>query len=419
MNFHLGSERGGTAQKSMDAKRFSLVYIIGTYPSLTTTFIDREVNEMRRQGVSVRVISIRQPHTILSAEQEQLQGITNYLIPVSWSGFILAHMRFAFRKPAAYFGTLSKLFTSPHPDFAARLKTILHFAEGVYAAEVISKQPCDHIHAHFADRASTVALVAGKLLDVPYSLTAHANDIYIKPVLLPLKLLRAKFVSTCTAYNWEHLAQQVHLNGNLHCIHHGLDLESYNPVSNSSDIPQIMAVGQLKEKKGFQYLLDACAVLKSKGYSFHCQIIGEGPLHSTLERQIHDLGLEAHVTLRGALPHEAVIHEYQRSTLFVLPCVMGSNGDRDGIPNVILEAMAMHLPVISTRHSGIPEVVADGVNGLLVPTADVPSLASAIARLLDDPTLRSQMGLRGRQTVAEQFDVSRNTTRLLEKMIAL
>jgi glycosyltransferase involved in cell wall biosynthesis len=400
-------------------KNFSLVYIIGTYPGLTTTFIDREIRALRRQGVQVRVISIRKPHTILSFNQDELRKITSYLIPVSWLKFAATHLRFAFQKPKTYFGTLLELARNPHPGIAARLKTVLHFAEGVYAAGLISEYPCDHIHAHFVDRASTAALVAGRLLKISYSVTAHANDIYINPILLPLKLSQASFVATCTDFNRQHLQEIVHLNGKLHCLYHGLDLENYPPSADHSMeiIPTIISVGQLKEKKGFQYLLQACMILKSKDYMFNCQIIGEGNLRQELERQIHELSLENLVTLRGALPHESVIQEYQHSTLFVLPCITGSDGDRDGIPNVILEAMAMQLPVISTHHSGIPEVIKSGVNGLLVPPADVQSLADAIAQLLDNPSLRTQLGRRGRQTVTEQFNAMHNTGRLLEEMV--
>lgn len=399
-------------------KNFSLVYIIGTYPGLTTTFIDREIRALRLKGVHVRIISIRTPHTIISRAQEQLQEITSYLLPASWGHFIIGHLRFSMQKPAIYFGTLFELWTNPHPDLALRLKTVLHFAEGVYAAERIRKGKCDHIHAHFIDRASSVALVAGRLLNVPYSVTAHANDIYVKPVLLDLKLTQASFVTTCTDYNRRHLEREFNLNDKLHCLYHGLELKTYQPGTRiTTEIPMITAIGQLKEKKGFRYLLEACQILKNKGYDFHCQIIGEGPLRSTLEQQIRDLSLESSITLCGALPHESVIGELKSSTMFVLPCVTGSDGDRDGIPNVILEAMAMQLPVVSTQHSGIPEVVQDSHNGLLVPPADAPALADAIARLLNDSSLCSVLGLRGRQTVAEQFDARRNAKRLLELMV--
>ena len=400
-------------------KNFNLIYIIGTYPGLTTTFIDREIQALCQLGVQVRVISIRKPHTILSPDQDELRKITSYLIPIAWLDFFTAHLRFAIQKPAIYFGALLELVKNPHPYFMARLKTILHFAEGVYAAGLISGQPCNHIHAHFADRASIVALTASRLLNIPYSLTAHANDIYIDPILLPLKLSQARFVATCTDYNRQHLQAIVHLNGKLHCLYHGLDLEAYlPPVPHSMElIPMITSVGQLKEKKGFKYLLHACQILKSKGYIFNCQIIGEGNLRQELERQIRELSLENLVTLRGALPHESVIEQYRQSTLFVLPCITGSDGDRDGIPNVILEAMAMQLPVVSTHHSGIPEVIRSGINGLLVPPADAQSLADAIANLIDEPSLRTELGKRGWQTVTEQFNAMRNTTRLLGEMV--
>jgi len=397
--------------------KFSLVYIIGTYPGLTTTFIDRELRAFRAKGVDVRVISVHKRHIKLSQDQEQLQSITSYLLPVSWSRFIMGNLRFVITQPAAYFGTLLKLLTSPHPGFAARFKTLLHFAEGVYAAEQIRERKCDHIHAHFVDRASTMALVASRLLKVPYSVTAHANDIYVKPVLLELKLSQASFVTTCTGYNRQHLEREYKLNGKLHCFYHGLELDAYHPGAPvTTGTLLITSVGQLKEKKGFSYLLEACRILKDKGYDFHCQIIGEGPLRAMLEQKIQDFCLEKHVTLRGAIPHESVIEALKSSTMFVLPCVTASDGDRDGIPNVILEAMAMQLPVVSTDHSGIPEVVSDGENGLLVPAGQADPLAQAMAKLLDDPALCHQMGERGRQVVREKFDAMTNAEQLLKQI---
>jgi glycosyltransferase involved in cell wall biosynthesis len=264
-----------------------------------------------------------------------------------------------------------------------------------------------------------VALVAGRLLNKPYSVTAHANDIYINPILLPLKLSRASFIATCTEYNRQHLQKVIHLNGKLHCLYHGLDLESYPPsASHAMDIiPTITSVGQLKEKKGFQYLLQACQILKSKDYIFNCQIIGDGALRPELERLIREFSLQDTVILRGALPHESVIQEYQRSTLFVLPCITGSDRDRDGLPNVILEAMAMQLPVISTQHSGIPEVIRNGFNGLLVPPEDADILACAIATLIDNPFMRTQLGESGRKTVMERFNSMQNARLLLNEMI--
>ncbi|MCI0422313.1 MAG: glycosyltransferase, partial [Acidobacteria bacterium] len=240
------------------------------------------------------------------------------------------------------------------------------------------------------------------------------------PVLLPEKLSGAKFVATCTGYNEAHLSRlgEGNFDRRLKRIYHGLDVERYRPGPCAPPgKPVLMAVGQLKEKKGFAYLIEACRLLKDRGYDLECQIVGEGPLREGLQAQIRRLSLEGMVILRGALPHPEVIDTYKRSTIFVLPCVIGANGDQDGIPNVILEAMAMQLPVVSTRHSGIPEVVEDGVNGLLVPPADEVALAEALADLLDDPDSRQQFGHKGRQKVIEHFDVEQNVKRLLAEFI--
>ena len=175
----------------------------------------------------------------------------------------------------------------------------------------------------------------------------------------------------------------------------------------------VLAVGQLREKKGFGFLLKACQRLVEQGYELKCDIVGEGPLRQSLEAEIRQLSLEDTVTLCGALPHQEVIAKYRQAMMFVLPAVMGADGDRDGIPNVILEAMAMELPVVSTRLSGIPEVVEDGINGLLVPPADERALAEALIRLLDNPDEGWRMGRKGRETVIENFDLEQNVKRLL------
>lgn len=413
-----------------------LAYIIGTYPLLTTTFIDREIRLLRDLGTQLDVLSIRRPHGPLSAEQEALQQAVIYLLPVAWLAFFWSHLRFAVLKAPAYWGTLFYLLSRPHPSLRTRLKTFLHFCEGVYAAHLLGANSYSQLHAHFIDRAATVALVAGRLLNIPYSVTAHATDIYVDPVLLPEKLQEAKFIATCTGYNEQHLSQLGVgiFNHKLSCIYHGLDVGNYqcNPAGNGHStnghstnghsmgrepIPEnktlLLAVGQLKEKKGFHFLLEACRLLVDRGYRLACHIVGEGPQRGALEAQIARLELGDVVTLCGALPHTAVIDKYEQAALFVLPAIVDAEGGRDGIPNVILEAMAVGLPVVSTRHSGIPEAVAENVTGLLVPPADTEALAAALARLLDAPEARHQMGENGRQRVREKFDLERNVKRLL------
>ena len=423
----------------MNGKSPALTYIIGAYPSLTMTFIDREITTLRRMGVPLRILSIRQPWTQLSAQQERLREGVTYLLPINWLALLGSHIFFPLRKPGRFFGTLRYLLTRPHPSLKARVMTLLHFGEGVYAAYLLRQNPVEHLHAHFIDRAATVALVASRLLDIPYSVTAHATDIYVNPVLLREKLASAKFVSTCTAYNRSYLSQfgKDLFNHKLLCIYHGLELERYVkeerakpgmsviPITGSSmrsiseqhaepGWPVILSVGQLRERKGLNFLIEACRNLRDRGIQFECRIVGEGPLRPALEAQIKQLDLVEVVKLYGALPHEAVIEQYEQATIFALPAIQGADGDRDGIPNVILEALAMELPVVSTQHSGVPEVVENGVNGLLVPPEDAQALANALEQLIHSPDTCQQFGKIGRQIVAERFDPEKNTRRLLE-----
>lgn len=410
------NQHNRTARRS--GKR--IAYLIGTFPLLTTTFIDREILEAQRRGVDPVLIAIRRPTPFqMSAEVEQLAEKTTYLLPVHWFKFLVDNLYFGLTRPGRYFGTFFYLLSRPYHSLQGRLKTLLHFGEGVQAAGLLRPAGVAHIHAHFADRAAVIALVAARLLNITYSLTAHANDIYVSPVLLPEKVTNAKFVTTCTGYNKVHLEQVTGCAVEL--IYHGLDLTSLPAPAarlRSDQPPLILSVGQLKEKKGFAYLINACRLLHSQGYHFRCEIIGEGPDRAKLEQLINQLGLSKMVTLCGALPNVEVMSRYRQATIFALPCIIASTADRDGIPNVLLEAMANGLPVVSTQLSGIPEVIEDGVTGLLVRSEDENSLAKAMARLLDEPQLREKLAQQARQRIEERFDIRTNIGRLIELLEA-
>lgn len=400
----------------MTSKR-RIAYVVGAYPLLTTTFIDREIDVLRRLGIAVDVVALRRPHGSLSPDQQRLVDDVRYVLPVSAGHLARSHLAFMLGRPVTFWRTLVHLLTRPHPDLHSRLRTVLHFGEGVHVAHLLRPGRHDHIHAHFVDRAATVALVAGRLLGLPFSATAHANDIYVAPVLLPEKLSEARFVVTCTQYNARHLRSVADgTDVDIVSIHHGLDLTRYEPNGAAPPHrPLILGVGQLKEKKGFAHLIDACAILRDRGYDFTCRIVGEGRDRSALESRIRDRGLSDVVELTGALDHPGVVAQYRAATVFTLPCVTGADGDRDGIPNVILEAMAMERPVVSTRHSGIPEAVADGVTGVLVEPGDPRALADALGRLLDDAQLGDEMGRRGRERVAQMFDIETNVRMLVTR----
>jgi glycosyltransferase involved in cell wall biosynthesis len=399
-----------------------LTYVIGTYPRLTTTFIDREIQLLRRLGIPLQVVSIRRPDGLLSAEQKILQSDVYYVLPASTRAVLWSHLRCMISRPLTYLGTFLHLVSRRHPTFAMRQRTILHFGLGVHIARVLRDRfPTDHIHAHFVDRAALVALIAGRLLGKPFSATAHANDIYVDPALLPEKITEAKFIAAISRYGESHLRATVGDGSlpSLKCIYNGIEVRRYRPQERSRQEPRrLLSVGQLQEKKGLRYLIEACAHLRDKGSEFKCDIVGEGPLGRAFEEIIDRLALRDRVSLLGALPHDVVMDMYTQATIFVLPCVIGPDGARDGIPTVILEAMAMGLPVVSTDLSGIPEAVVHGTTGLLVEPEDPKALADALGQLLDDEELRRRMGLEGRRRVVETFDSEINVRKLLQEFMS-
>ena len=399
-----------------------IAYIMGQYPYLTTTFIDREILEVERNGINLVLISIRRPDFFeMREEVKRLAQKTHYILPVTWHTFLMYNLYLMITKAKDYFSTLFYLLTRPHDNLKLRAKTMLHFAEGIRAAEILRNEGVDHIHAHFADRAAIVALVASRILKIPYSLTAHANDIYVSPVMLSEKIKNAKFTATCTAYNKDYLERKI--GHPVELIYHGIELTDKHTGSrmkkNESHVPHILSVGQLNEKKGFAYLLEACGILKSQGRNIRCEIIGEGPQKEDLTLLINKLALGKTVNLCGALSNDDAMARYAQADIFVLPCVVARDLGRDGIPNVIIEAMANRLPVISTRLSGIPEVIEHNVNGLLVPPNNSEALAAAIAKLLDKYPLCAQMGEMGRLKVEQHFDIRKNTNLFIQLLIGI
>ena len=222
----------GTGGTSDRGPRLCLSYVLGTYPVPTTTFIDREILQLRRMGVDVRPVSIRRPERELSPQQRAIQRQVLYVLPASPGARAWSHLSFLVSRPRIYVRTLGELVARPHPDLRSRMRTVAHFGLGVHIARLIRDRcPTDHIHAHFVDRAALVALVAGRLLDRPFSATAHASDIYVSPVLLAEKMAGAKFIATCTRYNESHLLALPGTGSRrtVRCIYHGLDLREFHP----------------------------------------------------------------------------------------------------------------------------------------------------------------------------------------------
>jgi glycosyltransferase involved in cell wall biosynthesis len=376
---------------------------------------------LQSKGLRVHTFATWQtPVEQVSGEAKDLIEQTFYIFPTRWFAFLKAHATYLLTKPLTYLGTLAFVLTRPGQSLAKRRRTLFHFAEAVYLAAEIEKQHIGHIHVHFAGNAATLALVVERLTGVPFSFTAHAYDIFADQVILKEKIKAARFIVAISEYNKRFLvryADNPRVAEKIHVIHSGVPITDFSPDAHLAHAfatpPLILSVGRLAEKKGLPFLIRACKHLRDRGYRVRCVIVGSGPQEETLRRVIRDLGMEDWIELLGWLDQRRVRAYLEEATIFALPCIVAANGDRDGIPAVLMEAMAMARPCVSTAISGIPELIEDGHSGLLVPEKDEIALADALRRLLDDPRLASHLGQAGREKVRRAFNLDRVSDQLL------
>jgi len=277
----------------------------------------------------------------------------------------------------------------------------------------------DHLHAHFAHDPALIAYLVHCMTGIPFSFTAHARDLYQVPEkVLTDRIRQARAVITCCGSNLKYLNQIApSQQSKFSLVYHGVNLKDFQPVSNPSadaapQVPLILSVGRLVEKKGFKDLLQALLIVKSKGERFQCAIYGDGPLCQQMQGWIEENGLAGDVRLMGDRTQQELISIYQNATLFVLTPIQTDDGDRDGIPNVLVEAMAVGLPVITTAVSGIPELVEHNLNGLLYQPHDVDGISSGIIELLRNAEKRRQLGSAASKKVTEQFDLAQAANHL-------
>ncbi len=392
-----------------------VAFITSQFPCYDEAFILREIHALAKK-MDVVIFSLKKSkdETVHDEARELLEK-TVY-VPFLLSGRIIRAQGEVFlQAPARYLGALLKLVWGNlrSPEFL--LKNLAFFPKAVYLAGWIQKEKVTHLHAYWATYPASVALVASEIAGVPFSFTGHAHDIYVDTTHLAHKIQRATFVSTCTTLNKKHLLEVAPgiAPEKIVVNYHGLDPERFAANGKRRNkIFQILSVGTLQYYKGFNYLLQALAALKEKGLSFHCTIVGGGPLREDLERHIQMLALRSEVTMTGPLKQAEVIPHYRQADLFVL---MAQREWHWGIPNVIIESLAARTAVITTRFGSVEELVEDGVSGLLVPPKDPETLARAIECLyLDDP-LRRRLADRGHERVLEEFDLNKNILRLQER----
>jgi glycosyltransferase involved in cell wall biosynthesis len=389
-----------------------IAYILRAYPRLSETFIVQEVLQMEARGAELAIFAFKDPgETMHNPAEALVRAPIYYLQPTTilgWLKIVPEHGRLIFTSPLRYLQTLVLVFQSViaggrfKPFFLAAQLTRQIRALGI-----------EHVHAHFANKPTALARYASVLMGVPFSFTAHAKDLYLStPDSIAGKAIRADFITTCTAYNADYLRSIVLPDdrAKIHTVYHGVDTDrfGFRQKQSSRTNPIIVSVGRLVPKKGHSNVIRAAQLLHDRGFHFRLDIYGQGDLREPLRRQIEESGLVSVVHLHGARTQDELIQVYRKADVFVLAPIVTPNGDRDGIPNVLLEAMSTGLPAVSTTISGIPEVIEHGVNGLLVPSEDPEAVADALASLLDDPDLRESLGTNAAQSVRARFDAAKN-----------
>jgi glycosyltransferase involved in cell wall biosynthesis len=286
-------------------------------------------------------------------------------------------------------------------------------------AKHLDEERAGHLHAHFAHGPAAIAYLTHLITGVPFSFTAHAKDLYTTPPEYIAERGRAaSFVVTCTEANRAFLATLLGRDGDkIVLCRHGVDVDRFSAVVSRPVRGRILSIGRLVPKKGFDVLLRALALLAQRGVSFECHVVGTGPLSGQMDALARSLGIGDRVTFLGARPQVALLEEYASAEVFALAPVITDNGDRDGIPNVLAEAMASGVAVVSTRISGIPELVEQGCTGMLVPPGDPAALADALERLLIDDSERKRLGDAGRRWVVSNWDL-RDLVRPLAALLA-
>lgn len=398
-----------------------VAYILTCFPSRSETFALREIRCMRDMGWDITVLAAERS----DGEPDRTDGLAVFYRPSVFSMESLVSMvRFLWRYPfgLARLASLLLRLSLESPRECLMLLGNLHTV--AYFAGCLDRQEIGHVHGYFLSWPACIGLALGRLTGRSLSLAGHARDIFVDSRAVKAKTRAARFIVTCTRQGLERLQELLpsRHHAKLHLIRHGIGTGG-QPAAGRSDGRQlptgrkgadIIAVGRMVPKKGLEHLARAIAGLRRDLPQCRAIIVGDGPGRRRLEETILSLGLGDCVELTGWIDNDAVISAMRSATVLVVPSVVSRDGDRDGIPNVILEAFACGLPVIASRLPGIAEAVEHMRTGILVAPADVDDLRSALARLLPNERMRARLSGQAREYVAEHFDITRNVRKIAD-----
>lgn len=389
----------------------AIAFVLKGYPRLSETFIANEIRALELRGLDIRIVSLRHPtdaetHPVHEEVRAPVLYLPEYLyreplrvLRAWWEGRRRPGYRDCVR------AWLRDLRRDPTPNRVRR------FGQALVLASELDRDVM-HLHAHFLHTPSSVTRYASMLLDLPWSCSAHARDIWTTPDWEKReKLAACRWAVTCTAVNHRHLEALSPVPGRVELVYHGLDPERFPPPASRAcardgsapdDPVRLLSVGRAVEKKGYTDLLAALALLPPE-LNWRFVHVGGGPWLERLKRRAVELGIAGRVDWRGPLAQRAVLECYDHADIFLLSSRIARDGDRDGLPNVLMEAQSQGLPCVATRISAIPELVREGETGLLAESGDARGFSDAIARLIRDPALRERMGAAGRHRVTREF----------------
>lgn len=410
----------------MTALPMRIGFLVKTFPRLSETFILNEILGLEKLGWDLHIYSLKRP-----VNEPVHPGVGQVKAPVSYIpsfmpttsvvdplGILAAHLQILLKHPIRYVSALRRYF------FQTVDKRLKEFIQAGYLAVSLQKAGITHLHVHFANSPTAVAEVVHWLTGIPFSFTAHAKDIYTSNKAdLTRRIKTATSVLTCTGFNERYLRSISEEEASIHLAYHGIDTARFTGVAKdpskekNEDVPLVLSVGRFCEKKGLDDLIRACAILRNKGVQFRCVLVGYGPLEDQLKELRRTLQLEGCVEMPGRMGQPDVIAQYRKASVFALPCRVTDSGDRDGIPNVLFEAMALGVPVVTTDVSGITELVVERKTGWIVEPHRPDKLAASIEYVLTHPDLAAELAANARRRVLEEFTLEVSSRRVHDQLL--
>lgn len=388
-----------------------IAYLTSMYPDVSHTFILREVLALRSKGVELATFSVRRSdgRNVLGAEARKEAASTRWLVPPPVARLATAFVWSLATRPVLMGRVVLSAVLKRGMTVGRRCKWLCYFAEAVLLAYWLVTESFDHLHCHFGNNGSSTGMLAARLARIPFSLTIHGSELRdIEKHRLTEKVTCAAFVACVSKYGRAQLmlsCQPEHWD-KLRIVRCGIPQVNDSNAVRSEGPARLLCVARLSLEKGHLVLLDALATLRDRGVDVQCTLVGDGPMRSAIEERAQELRLTASLTFTGSLEPKRVAQMYKSADAVVLASLS------EGVPVVLMEAMARGRPVVATRVGGVPELVEDGRSGLVVAPGDADALADALLRVLNDPEWATTMGQNGARRVREEFHAETSASRL-------